>query len=123
MENFGERLRIARQAKGLIQRELAEKIGVSHVIISDYECGKASPSEAVVEKLALVFPLLVAPKATVKKGSGGAVRDNFTAQTSPARCAGAPRGEADDHVWWYSRGKKLRVCERCPVVEHNKSVQ
>ena len=43
-ENFGERLRKVREAKGLSQAQLAEKSGLQPSAVSHFELGRRSPS-------------------------------------------------------------------------------
>ena len=45
--SLGQRIRLARDAEGMSQRELAEKIGMSRDRISDYENGADVPSGAL----------------------------------------------------------------------------
>lgn len=49
----GERLRLARFRAGLTVRELAERVGVSHAAISQYETERARPTGGVCARLAL----------------------------------------------------------------------
>jgi Zn-dependent peptidase ImmA (M78 family)/transcriptional regulator with XRE-family HTH domain len=49
------RLRIARQAKMLRKKDLADSVGVSAAAVSQYENGSASPSPKVVAALALAL--------------------------------------------------------------------
>jgi transcriptional regulator with XRE-family HTH domain len=49
---MGERLRAARQARGLTLRELAQRLGVSPSMISQIETGRASPSVSTLYSLA-----------------------------------------------------------------------
>jgi Zn-dependent peptidase ImmA (M78 family) len=49
---LGERLREAREARGLTGIALADLLGVSRQAVSQYEKGDASPAPAVLEKLA-----------------------------------------------------------------------
>ena len=56
---IGERLRLARRAAGLSQRELARKIGVSAMAISKYERGSATPRSDVLLRLARALNLRV----------------------------------------------------------------
>lgn len=55
MVNFGERLRLLRQAKGLTQQQLALQIGVSKSMVSFYESGYRYPSYEALIKIASVF--------------------------------------------------------------------
>jgi transcriptional regulator with XRE-family HTH domain len=50
---FGRRLSIIRKEKGLTQKQIAEKIGVSWRLISDYERGKARLNDVIIYKIAL----------------------------------------------------------------------
>ena len=49
---MGERLRSARQARGLTLRELAQRLGVSPSMISQIETGRASPSVSTLYAIA-----------------------------------------------------------------------
>ncbi len=56
MVEFKDRLRILREESGLTQKELAKKLVMSHVTISDYETGKKSdPYMSTLRKLAKFF--------------------------------------------------------------------
>ena len=55
MVNFGERLKQLRQAAGLTQKKLAEKIWVTKASISYYEQSEHNPSPDILMKLANVF--------------------------------------------------------------------
>ncbi|MGC5225123.1 helix-turn-helix domain-containing protein [Micromonospora sp. DT81.3] len=51
--NFSrERLRLARLRAGINLRELADRVGVSHAAISQYESGRSRPGSAVMAQLA-----------------------------------------------------------------------
>ena len=52
MVTFGKRLKEAREAKGLSQKELAQEIGSINTVIGRYEKDKMKPSIDVVKKLA-----------------------------------------------------------------------
>lgn len=56
----GERIRAARRAKGMTQKELAEKMGTSYVVISQWENGKRNPKLSTLEEIAkaLEVPVL-----------------------------------------------------------------
>lgn len=45
-------LRAYRDAHGITQRELAEKLGVSRVTVARVECGARGPSKALLDALA-----------------------------------------------------------------------
>lgn len=49
---MGERLRVARQARGLTLRQLAERLGVSPSMVSQIETGRASPSVSTLYAIA-----------------------------------------------------------------------
>lgn len=54
--NFnGARLRIARLFKGLTQRDVAERVAVSHTVITDYEKGRSEPKGDILDALAAVL--------------------------------------------------------------------
>lgn len=52
---LGEKLRKLREQKGQIQREVAEKIGVSQVVYNRYEKGERNPDFETLKKLADYF--------------------------------------------------------------------
>ncbi|MGE0489756.1 MAG: helix-turn-helix domain-containing protein [Vulcanimicrobiota bacterium] len=51
-QSFGRRLRSARNERGLSQRELAELLGVSAAVVSDWEVAKSSPQLERLEQIA-----------------------------------------------------------------------
>lgn len=51
-ETFGQRLARIRKAKGLTQVELAQKMDMIQVLISDYECDKLRPHHEIIVRLA-----------------------------------------------------------------------
>ncbi len=51
-EHIGARIRRARHAASLSQQSLADEVGVSKMVISKYEQGKAAPSSGVLLRLA-----------------------------------------------------------------------
>lgn len=56
MENFGQKLKRLRQAKGLTLKELATQLGYdSHSYISELESGRKSPSVEIVVALSRFF--------------------------------------------------------------------
>jgi len=59
----------ARQAKGISQKDLAEKINVKAAVITEYEQGKAIPDPAIISKLnrALGVTLPKPPKKKIPK--------------------------------------------------------
>lgn len=51
MSTFGDRIRLARKAKGMTQKSLAETIGVKGNSISDWEKNKCKPDVDTLELL------------------------------------------------------------------------
>ena len=49
---IGERLRKLRKIKRMTQTELAELVGTSYVMISQYELGKRNPKQETLDKIA-----------------------------------------------------------------------
>ncbi len=56
-ETFGKRIARLRKEQGLTQVELGEKIGLSQVLISDYERGRLQPNLDTIIKLARTLGL------------------------------------------------------------------
>ena len=54
------KLKMRRLEKGLTQTELAEKIGVAMMSISNYECGSRFPRKAILDKIAEALECKVA---------------------------------------------------------------
>ena len=52
---FGQRLAAVRRSKGLSQRELAERLGVSRQTVNALERGKYDPSLPLAFKIARLF--------------------------------------------------------------------
>ncbi|WKZ59229.1 MAG: helix-turn-helix transcriptional regulator [Cyclobacteriaceae bacterium] len=52
---IGDKIRSFRLAKNLTIRELADKVGVSHVMITSYENGRANPRPKVLQRIADIF--------------------------------------------------------------------
>lgn len=50
--NLGERIRKTREEKGIKQKDLADKIGISYVMLSQYERGVRTPKYEMVDKIA-----------------------------------------------------------------------
>ena len=59
MDRFPEKLKAARKEKEMNQTELAQAIGVTQRSLTNYECGRAKPREAVIRKLADVLDVTV----------------------------------------------------------------
>jgi putative transcription factor len=69
-------LQRARQAKGLSQKDLAQKLNVKPSIISDYETGKAIPNGALISQLNRTLGVTL-PKIPKKKaGSSSSSSDD-----------------------------------------------
>lgn len=57
--NIGERLRAARKEMGLTQTELAERLGISFVGVSQWESGKRNPKKETLVRLAAILDVPV----------------------------------------------------------------
>jgi len=55
MLSFGERLRIARERRGLSQKEAADAIGVSNKSMSRYENNVTSPDPDIIKSLIVLY--------------------------------------------------------------------
>ena len=55
MVDFGKRLRVLRQAKGLTQKQLAHSLGLTKSVISAYETDMRLPSYDVLIQLSSIF--------------------------------------------------------------------
>lgn len=56
MENiFGQRLRELRQKKGLTQRELAKRLGISPSAVGMYEQGRREPENSLLSELCRIL--------------------------------------------------------------------
>lgn len=79
-ENFPDRLRKAREAKGLSQTDLAAKAGMEPSAISHFENGRRGPSFAnlrrLADALAVTIDYLVG-RADEPRGSGPAAEQLF----------------------------------------------
>ena len=53
--DFSERVKILRDSKGLSQKELADKLGMTRSLVSTYENGQKMPTYGKLIKLARVF--------------------------------------------------------------------
>jgi transcriptional regulator with XRE-family HTH domain len=49
---IGERIAKLRKSQGITQKELAEKIGVTRTVITDYECGRVRIYDEMLARLA-----------------------------------------------------------------------
>lgn len=59
MVTFGERLRQLREERGLLQREVADKLNLSRVAITQYEQGRREPELSTIARLANLFGVSV----------------------------------------------------------------
>lgn len=59
-EDIGRKLKAARMAFGLSQRELAKRAGVTNGMVSLIEQGRVSPSVGSLQKVLTAFPLTLA---------------------------------------------------------------
>ncbi|MGH2664763.1 helix-turn-helix domain-containing protein [Flavobacterium sp.] len=57
METFGDKIRVARESKGLILRQVASSLDIDQAIISKFERGERKPSKEQVEKFAEFYHL------------------------------------------------------------------
>ncbi len=55
MTIISERLKYLRTSKGLTQENLAKKLNTTNSSISDWECGRSSPSAEMIKEIALFF--------------------------------------------------------------------
>lgn len=54
---FGDKIRDARKAAGLTQRQLADRLGVSNTSISNWEKGLSRPDADMIQKLCCILSL------------------------------------------------------------------
>ena len=57
MENFTEKLKDARNEKGLSQQKAAEAIGITRSAYSNYEQGLREPDLSTLKKICLLFDI------------------------------------------------------------------
>ena len=57
MKTLGEKLKEARQNKGLKQSDVAEKLGCAPTSLTNWENGKVNPSFDVLSKLCLIYEI------------------------------------------------------------------
>jgi len=55
MAEFKDMMQYYRKVNGMTQRELADKIGISHSAVGMYESGKRFPTKEIEEALADIF--------------------------------------------------------------------
>lgn len=77
-ETFGQRLARLRKSKGYTQVELAKKMNIVQVLISDYERDKLRPYHEMIVRFAKALDVsadeLLGLKLTKKKGSGPSLK-------------------------------------------------
>jgi len=54
-EISGDRLRSARESRGLTQQQVADKVGVTKQTLSNYECEHGIPSGNVLLRLCMLY--------------------------------------------------------------------
>lgn len=69
-DDVGERLRALRTLRGISQRELAKRCGVTHSSLSLIEQGKVSPSVSSLKKILDAIPMSVGDFFTMELESG-----------------------------------------------------
>lgn len=69
-ETFGQRLARIRKEKGLTQVELAQKMGIIQVLISDYERDKLRPYHEMIANLAQAIGVSADELLGLKSSSG-----------------------------------------------------
>lgn len=107
---FGDRLGLAREAMGLSQSELAERIGVRPVTIRNWESDRSEPR---ANKLQMLAGLLNAPLVWLMSGQGVApLRDEWDAQGTSRAAARAWLTELR-----HLRGEQIRIAERMTRLE------
>ena len=73
-ETFGQRLARIRKAKGYTQVELAKKLDMIQVLISDYECDKLRPYHEIIVRLAKALEISTDELLGVKPFEGKDVK-------------------------------------------------
>lgn len=82
MENPGQRIKNRRLALKLTQKELAKKVGVAHVTISQWERGDTSPRG---DRLLSLAEALGCDAAWILRGIHTTGKDIPTIETTPAK--------------------------------------
>ncbi len=59
MAEFGEQLRKAREAKGMTQQTLAEKVYVTRQAVSRWECGDRYPDLITTKKISVILDVSI----------------------------------------------------------------
>lgn len=87
----GERIRAARRAKGMTQKELAEKMGTSYVVISQWENGKRNPKFSTLREIAKALEIPTTDLLGIVKDDGTI---EFSMPDSVARALGIANNES-----------------------------
>jgi len=69
-ESFGERLAMFRKQRGLTQAELAEQVGVTQPLVSDYERGRLQLSAEMAVRFALALNVSCDALLGTRKANG-----------------------------------------------------
>jgi SOS regulatory protein LexA len=104
----GENIRRLREERGINQRELAKKAGISHSYVSDVERGEAMPSLRFIEKIA--DALGVSPSALINRR--GAEWEVIGVPVLGSVPAGDPFSE-EEHLLGYMPLPKALVSGNC----------
>ena len=79
-ENIGQRIARIRKAQGLNQSELAEKIGITRKLVTDYETGRTHMNDEMVVRFSLALKISTDQLLGIK-------RDQFEKSNLPLRYA------------------------------------
>ncbi|WFR56426.1 helix-turn-helix domain-containing protein [Anaerocolumna sp. AGMB13025] len=83
MNTFGQKLRDARKAKNLTQKQLAEQLGAKHNSISNWENDQNKPDPDMIELICGV--LNIEPNYLLSKDSSVNNRSNLTEIVNPSQ--------------------------------------
>jgi transcriptional regulator with XRE-family HTH domain len=76
-ETLGQRIARLRKGRGISQVELAEKIGIVQVIISDYENDKLRPHYEMIIRIALALEITTDELLGMMKSTGGETKPDM----------------------------------------------
>lgn len=102
----GERIRAARRAKGMTQKELAEKMGTSYVVISQWENGKRNPKFSTLREIAKALEIPTTDLLGTVKDDGTI---EFSMPDSVARALGITDNESGPFLASLSKEQWLLV--------------